>query len=77
MGYYLLCILYALLGWPESLLTWDICSYPGVWTGPVIAPRTYFYAYDFAGHGYNKISGQGIRTVKIGKAVWVSLLPCL
>ncbi len=31
--------LYLLLGWPESLLTWDILFLiPTTWTGPVIAP---------------------------------------
>ncbi len=31
--------LYAILGWPESLLTWDILFLiPITWTGPVIAP---------------------------------------
>ena len=31
--------LYLLLGWPESLLTWDILFLiPVTWTGPVVAP---------------------------------------
>ncbi|MDA3953848.1 MAG: hypothetical protein PF485_09385 [Bacteroidales bacterium] len=31
--------LYLILGWPESLLTWDILFLlPIIWTGPVIAP---------------------------------------
>ncbi len=31
--------LYATLGWPESLATWDILFLiPGIWTGPVWAP---------------------------------------
>jgi len=35
--YYL--FLWALLGWPESLLTWDILFLiPTIWVGPVLAP---------------------------------------
>lgn len=31
--------LYFLLGWPQSLLTWDILFLiPVTWTGPVLAP---------------------------------------
>ncbi|MFN2394558.1 MAG: hypothetical protein ABR597_02605 [Bacteroidales bacterium] len=50
-AYFILCFgvwdifyyvfLYLLLGWPQSLLTWDILFLiPVTWTGPVIAPVT-------------------------------------
>jgi hypothetical protein len=48
-GYFLFCFavwdifyyvfLYALLGWPSSLLTWDVLFFiPTTWVGPVLAP---------------------------------------
>lgn len=32
-------VLYLVLGWPESLMTWDVLFlFPLVWTGPVLTP---------------------------------------
>jgi hypothetical protein len=45
--------LYALLGWPESLLTWDILFIiPVVWDRPGYSSCINFNAYDFAGNWY-------------------------
>lgn len=67
--------LYALIGWPESLLTWDILFLiPVMWTGPVITPVIISMLMILLAMVIIKFSTRGNRTVKIGKTVWSILI---
>lgn len=71
--YYVL--LYAVLGWPESLLTWDILFLiPVTWTGPVIAPvllSILMIILAIIIYRYNQKSN---HKVKIPKQEWILLI---
>jgi hypothetical protein len=63
-----------LLGWPASLLTWDILFLvPVPWVGPVLAPVLVSLAMVIAGvwHLYREDSA---RPVRPGRAHWIGIL---
>jgi len=64
----------ALLGWPASILTWDILFLvPVPWVGPVLAPVLVSVAMIVVGlwHFRRESSGNGVRVGVIG---WVGIL---
>lgn len=66
--------LYALLGWPESVLTWDILFLiPVIWVGPVVAPVINALTMCFMG-GVIFIREEGGIKVSIGLLSWVLLI---
>ena len=54
--------LYAILGWPESLMTWDLLFYiPLPWVGPVIAPVLIAATMTAAGALLISLEDRGVR----------------
>ncbi|HEX3743295.1 MAG TPA: hypothetical protein VHW09_05185 [Bryobacteraceae bacterium] len=63
-----------LLGWPASLLTWDILFLiPVPWVGPVLAPALVSAAMIGGGAWHFRSEARG-RPVRIGTAEWVGIL---
>jgi hypothetical protein len=66
--------LYLLIGWPESLLTWDILFLiPVTWVGPVLAPLLNALTMCVLGAMIFIKEGKGYR-VRFGKAGWGLLI---
>jgi hypothetical protein len=62
------------LGWPASLLTWDILFLiPVTWTGPVLAPVICSITMIVFGVGVSWFEHNG-HTVKTGKAAWITII---
>ncbi|HEX3742756.1 MAG TPA: hypothetical protein VHW09_02455 [Bryobacteraceae bacterium] len=63
-----------LLGWPASLLTWDILFLiPVPWVGPVLAPTLVSAAMIGGGAWHLRSEARG-RPVGIGTAEWVGIV---
>lgn len=68
--------LYAILGWPESLLTWDLLFYiPLPWVGPVIAPVLIASTMTAAGTLLIALEGRGVR-IRWRRADWAVETGC-
>jgi hypothetical protein len=66
--YYL--VLWAVLGWPESLFTWDVLFLlPGIWSGPVLSAGLIAVSLVIAG-GYLMRTEEGPGRFRPGAGVW-------
>lgn len=64
----------ALLGWPASLLTWDILFLiPVPWVGPVLAPCLVSATMVAAGVWHLRSESRG-QPIRIGRAQWAGML---
>ncbi len=71
--YYVL--LYLILGWPESLLTWDILFLlPVIWTSPVIAPVLISFLMILLALIINHFNQKTDFKVKLNKKEWLILI---
>lgn len=68
--------LYVMLGWPESLLTWDLLFYiPLPWVGPVITPVLIASTMTAAGTLLIALQDRGVR-IRWRRVDWVVEMGC-
>jgi hypothetical protein len=69
--------LYVLLGWPESLFTWDILFLiPVTWVGPVLAPCIVALTMILFAGIVSWLGHKGYPTVLPRRSVWLWLAGC-